>query len=91
MRFEADPCWTDIFNPIPFSYTFTNADLSALSSGTVDLTIEQLDSFVIRLGESTLTLTVSNPVSAPGPASWLLLGPGLLALGALRKRRAPTV
>lgn len=80
---RSSPCWQGTGSPIPFSYTFTAADLLALGSGTVDLTITQTDCCVIRLSPSTLVITTA-PVGTPEPGSMALLGFGILGLAALK-------
>ena len=81
-------CWSSITTPTPFSYTFTSTDLSALTTGSVDLSINQTDCCVIRLGSSTLTIDTAPTTPTPEPASVALLGSGLAGLMVMRKRRA---
>src|SRR5215470_17028966 len=81
---KSSPCWIGTGSPIPFTYTFTSADLLALGSGTADLTITQTDCCVIRLGASTLVITTSPTTATPEPGSLALLGFGVLGLAALK-------
>ena len=77
----SDPCW-GAGSPTPFTYVYTAGDLASLNSGLADLTINQTDCCVIRLGVSTLVVT-----TVPEPGSMLLLGSGILGLaGAIRRK-----
>jgi hypothetical protein len=82
---RSSTCWNT--GPNPFTYIFTATDLSALATGSVDLSIVQTDCCVIRLGASTLTIDTATTASAPEPATLALLGTGMFALAALRRRK----
>jgi hypothetical protein len=80
---EFAACWTS-GRPIPWSDTLTAAQITTLGVGVVDLTAVQTAEFTTRLGPTTL-----DQVSAPEPASVILLFTLLLAAGlATRKRIA---
>ncbi len=66
-----------------FSYVFKPADFAALASGSVAVTARQTSGNIIRLGTETLTITTGTPE----PASVMLFGLGLGALGVLGRRR----
>lgn len=76
------PCFNNDINlpPTPWTYTFTKAQLSALSSGSLDFTVVQTGPFSIQTGPTELDILVS-----PEPASILLFGCGLAAI-AFRRR-----
>jgi len=80
---EGDPVCANSTSPIPFTYTFTAADLLTLAGGVADLTITQTDCCVIRLGASELVITTA-PTAAPEPGTLALMGFGLLGLAAIK-------
>jgi hypothetical protein len=65
----------------PVSYDFAPSELAVLADGIAEFHTIQTSEFVVRLGETTLTIQ-----TIPEPATMCLLGLGGLAL--LRKRRA---
>lgn len=67
--------------PDPFTYTSTPAQTAALGAGAVDLAIVQTAQSV-RLDETTLL----QMATVPEPASFALLGTGLLACAAVIRR-----
>ena len=77
------PCFSNDINqaPVGWTYTFTKTQLSALTSGSLDLSVVQDGAFSVQSGPTTLSLTVS-----PEPASALLLISGFAAI-ALRRRK----
>ena len=73
---------------VPWSYTFSASDLSSLgdfASGSLDFTAVQNGFGAVVVGTPSLDLDVA-PI--PEPGTLFTLAGGLLALGALRRRRA---
>lgn len=72
---------------VPWSYTFSAADLSSLaadfSSGSLDFTAVQNGFGSVIVGSPVLDLQAATPE----PASFLTLAGGLLALAAFRRRK----
>ena len=70
--------------PTPFTFTFSTANLALLSDGAGVLTAVQTGPGAIRLGQLSLRVE-----TIPEPATIVLLGTGLAAIGArLRRRRS---
>ena len=71
---------------VPWSYTFTSADLNNLatdfSNGSIDFTAVQNSAGAVVVGDPTLDI-----LAAPEPASIFTLAGGLLALVAFRRRK----
>ncbi len=70
--------------PTPFSFAFTAANLALLADGAAVLTAVQTGPGAIRLGQLALRVE-----TIPEPATVVLLGTGIAAVGAsLRRRRS---
>ena len=74
----ADP----YFNAVDWSYTFT--DFSLLADGVLDFVAIQTSDYVLRLGETTLTI---ETISVPEPGVLALLGLGLAGISLARKKK----
>lgn len=73
--------------------TYLNPSLRGLEAGDF-ATIDSLDAFRINIdftasnpGDYIRVLTAFSPAAAPAPGALLILGAGLLLIGALRRRR----
>jgi hypothetical protein len=80
---DGNPCWNGPGEPIV--YDFDTSEFSALV-GSVDLAYTQTGCCVIRLAESTLTITTAG---IPEPATWglMIAGFGLVGVAARTRRR----
>lgn len=77
---ETDACYNSTV-----AFDFALLDLSVLLDGEVVLSVIQTAEFIIRLGETTLTVeTDPSPVPLPA-AGWMLMA-GIAGFGALRRR-----
>jgi hypothetical protein len=79
---DVDPCF-DSLVPVAWSFDLDPADFDLLADGSATLGALRTGGQLVRLGETTLTVT-----TVPEPSSALLLGLGLAAL-ALAQRPAP--
>ena len=68
-----------------WSYVFT--DFTSLMDGFLDFAAIQTSYYVLRLGETTLSIT-TEPTRVPEPGPLVLLGFGLLAYGMIRRSKA---
>jgi hypothetical protein len=75
------PCNT-ADTPTAWSFNFPSSDFPLLTSGSVSLTAVQTSGNVIRLGDSTLSLSAT-----PEPSSVALMLPSLFGLVWLRRRK----
>jgi len=77
----ADPCFSnDSFaTPVPWSYTFSSAQLPALDSGAASFTAVQNSPFTVQSGRITLTLTFAS-ASVPEPGNLGLFGAALVGV-----------
>ena len=75
----------------PWSYTFTDDELSKLSDGTATMTAVQTSDDTVRLGQALLTVRTSPVPGVPTLSTLGLvwLAAGLAAAGALAIRRVP--
>ena len=71
----------------PWTDTLSSADIAALGTGTVDLSVTQTSQLTIRLGTTTLDQT--GLAATPEPSSFAMLGTGLLGVAGLIRRRLP--
>jgi hypothetical protein len=76
---DAQPCtMSDV--AVPWSHGFSLHELAVLADGMATLGAEQLGGLMVRLGETTLTIT-----TVPEPSSGLLVALGLLTLAPVRR------
>ena len=78
-------CWTT--GPEAWSFTFAPVDFGIFADGSVILTDNQTDCCVIRLGESTLTITTVGAIPEPETYAMMLAGLGLLGFVAGRRKQ----
>jgi hypothetical protein len=76
-----DACWGSD-TETPWSYTFTQADLAALESGSADFSVIQTGIGNVQADTTTLSLDVY----VPEPASIAVFGASLLGLGLILRR-----
>ena len=76
-------CWNT--GPEAWSYTFAPSQFGIFADGSVVVTDYQPDCCIIRLGETTLTLTTA-PVPEPETYAMMLAGLGILGAAARRRR-----
>lgn len=85
-------CWSNIDQPLPWSYTFTGAQLDPFkglfADGKIVLTDTQTDCCVIRLGTTTLDFTTGPTPAVPEPGTYLMMLGGLAAMAWVSRRRA---
>lgn len=80
----SSPCWTGP-GPNAWSFTFSPSQLALLGSGSATLTAIQTSQTTIRLGVTNLTVTTTTVV--PEPATLIMFGSGLAAIGGIMRRR----
>lgn len=78
----ASPCWSGAV-PLAWNYSFAPSEFSALLDGMADLTVNQIDCCIVRLGVSTLVIETGV---IPEPSTYLLFGAGLAGIALLRRR-----
>jgi PEP-CTERM motif-containing protein len=79
-----DPCFAGNIagTPVPWSYTFTSAQLADLAGGSLDFTAVQNSFGSVIVGTPTLDIQ-----TVPEPTSIFTLAGGLLAFAAWRRRK----
>ncbi len=81
-------CWTNEEAPLPWSYTFTGAELGIFADGQVVLTDKQTDCCIIRLSETTLQVFTDTTPAVPEPETYALMLGGLAVVAWAARRRA---
>ncbi|MGH9816363.1 MAG: PEP-CTERM sorting domain-containing protein [Candidatus Acidiferrales bacterium] len=80
----SSPCWTGP-GPNAWSFTFSPSQLALLGSGSATLTAIQTSQTRIQTGVTTLTVATTTVV--PEPATLIMFGSGLAAIGGMIRRR----
>lgn len=78
-------CWSNLDDPIPWSYTFAADQFGIFADGKVVLTDKQTNCCVIHLDETTLS---GITAAVPEPETYALMLGGLGALAWVSRRRA---
>lgn len=71
---------------LPISFSFSPSDFSIFADGSATLVYNQTGCCVIRLGESTLTLSAVTG-AVPEPGTWAMMLVGFGAMGVSLRRR----
>ncbi|MGH9794660.1 MAG: PEP-CTERM sorting domain-containing protein [Candidatus Acidiferrales bacterium] len=77
-------CWTGP-GPNAWSFTLSPSQLALLGSGSATLTAIQTSQTTIRLGVTNLTVATTTVV--PEPATLIMFGSGIAAIGGIMRRR----